>query len=320
MITKNNNNVNNKIPLDETEFKVKKLMTNDIVIKLDDCNFTKYSQNVLKCGSYLLFSVQEHISTKEHRKRLKEANFCRFKFCPMCAWRKARNLSGQLLQALEAIQSEKEVECIFLTLTIKNPPINQLKKAVKHMNEAFQRMTQTKKYKQAVLGHLKSLEILGDNTPVGEAHPHFHCLLVVDKKYFKSRYYIKQGEWQEMWKKALRVDYAPSVDVRKIRVKKNSNLTALQSAVFEVAKYAVKYTDLVVRPDDDFKFIINQTYRMRFYATAGILKDKINLKKVEEDLINLDENIEAEWIEIKEELYRWINSDYYLYKYDNEMK
>jgi len=315
MITKNNDNVNDKIILDEIEFKVKKLMSNDIVIKLDNCNFIKYAQNVMSCSSYLVFSVQEHISTKEHRKRLKEANFCKFKYCPMCAWRKARNLSGQLLQALEAIQSEREVEFIFLTLTIKNPPISKLKQSVNHMNESFKRLTQTKKYKQAVLGQLKSLEILGDNTPVGEVHPHFHCLLVVPKNYFTSRYYIKQGEWQEMWKKALRVDYSPSVDVRKIRVKKNSNLSALQSAVFEVAKYAVKYTDLVSRPDNDFKEIINQTFRMRFYSTGGLLREKINLKKVEEDLINFDENIEEEWQEISEELYRWVNSDYFLYKF-----
>ena len=47
-------------------------------------------------------------------------------------------------------------------------------------------------------------------------HPHFHVILAVRSSYFKNLY-IKQDEWQEMWKIALRADYAPSVDVRIIK-------------------------------------------------------------------------------------------------------
>jgi plasmid rolling circle replication initiator protein Rep len=235
----------------------------------------------------------------------------------MCNWRRSRNLGRSLLQAFTQIQEERDIEFIFLTLTIKNPLINELKQAVKHMNKSFQRMSETKAYKQAVLGHFKALEILGDNTPAGEAHPHFHCLLIVSKSYFKSRYYLSQAKWQEMWKKALRVDYSPSVDVRKLRVKKNSQLSKIQSAVYEVAKYSVKHTELTNRSDNDFKEIINQTYRMRFFATGGILKEMINLQKVEDDLIDTDEEIQSEWVEIEELLYNWKNGDYILTKQIN---
>ena len=115
-----------------------------------------------------------------------------------------------------------------------------------------------------------------------------------------------------MWKKALRIDYSPSVDVRKLRTKKNSNLSKIQSAVYEVAKYSVKHTELTNKSDDDFKHIINQTYRMRFFATGGILKEMINLQKIEDDLIDVDEEIQNEWVEIEELLYSWESGDYYL--------
>ena len=35
------------------------------------------------------------------------------------------------------------------------------------------------------------------------AHPHFHALLLVKPSYFKGQGYIKQGDWVEMWSKAL---------------------------------------------------------------------------------------------------------------------
>jgi len=312
MITKNNDNVNVHTKLDEENFKEHKLMANDLILKLNRCGFEKQSTTTCSCGSYLLFSHQQNINTDEYRKRLKQANFCKFRFCPTCNWRRSRNLGRSLLQAFEEIKQTRDIDFIFLTLTIKNPPINELKQSVKHMNESFKRMSKTKAYKQAILGHFKALEILGDKTKDGEAHPHFHIMLIVSKSYFTSRYYIKHDEWQQMWKKALRIDYTPSVDVRKLRVKKNSNLSKIQSAVYEVAKYSVKHTELTNKSDDDFKEIINQTFRMRFFSTGGILKEMINLQKIEDELVNVDNKIENEWVEIEELLYNWKNGDYYL--------
>ena len=48
------------------------------------------------------------------------------------------------------------------------------------------------------------------------AHPHFHALLLVQSNYFTTNY-IKQNDWVEMWQKALRVDYAPSVNVKAVK-------------------------------------------------------------------------------------------------------
>jgi len=305
---------NNSI-LQEEKFQDHKLMNNDMILKLRKTGFKKESEQVLHCGSYLVFSKQEHQQTKETRNRLKEANFCKFRFCSTCNWRRNRNINRELLDAFTSIESDRSVSYIFLTLTIKNVATSDLRATVKHMNDSFKRMSKTKAFKDVVLGHFKALEIVGDKTPPGEVHPHFHIILIVSNTYFKGNYYLSQKKWTEMWQKALRVDYTPVVDVRRIKAKETKSgkkLTALQSAVFEVAKYSVKHTELTQKPDDEFVTIMLQTRKMRFFSTGGILKEKINLLKCDEELINFRQEIEEMWQEIEELIYEWKDGNYRL--------
>jgi len=306
------------LSLKEIKFAIKKLSTNDLIIKLQKVNFTKDAQNVKNCASYLLFSHQINILTEENRLRLKSSNFCKFRFCPMCNWRRSMNVGRELFKACKKVEELREVNYLFLTLTVKNPKMRDLKATVREMNKAFSCMSRTKAYKNAVLGHFKALEILGDNTSAGEAHPHFHILLIVQKSYFKSKNYLSQGKWLDMWKKALRIEYEPVIDIR--RVKSKGNLTPLQSAVLEVAKYSVKHTDLKNLSNDDFKKIIVQTRKMRFYSTGGVLKEMIRIQKIDDELINKDELREPEWIEIEEHLYTWKDGDYRLDNIKNTTK
>ena len=309
--------------LEEQNHTKHKLMNNDMIIKLQKCGFDKEAKLVSGCGTRINFSIQEHIKTKDTRRRLKQANFCKFRFCATCNWRRNLNINRELLQAFEAIEATRSISYLFLTLTIKNCKTSDLKATVKLMNEAFKRMSETKAYKNTVLGHFKALEIIGDKTPAGEVHPHFHILLIVSNSYFKSRNYISQDKWVEMWQKALRADYTPVVDVRRIKAKKTKNgkqLSALQSAVFEVAKYSVKHTELTNKSDKEFAQILLQAKGMRFFSTGGLLKKMINLQKIDDDLIGLKEELEALWIEIYEEIYEWINGDYRLTKIKKEEK
>ena len=301
--------IQNKI-LEEHKFREHKLQTNGLVLKLKDNGFDKESSLVKSCGGYLLFSRDEHQVSKEQRRKLKEANFCKFRFCSMCNWRRVRKVGVQMIEALEEIEKKKEVSYLSLTLTIDNPKVDDLKDAVKEMNESFKRMSKLKIYKNAIIGHFKALELLGDNTKDGEIHPHFHILLVVSKGYFKSKNYISQAKWAEMWGQSLRVDYTPIVHIRRIKPNVRRRMNALNSAVLEVAKYAVKHTELENRTEADFGKIIIKTKGMRFFATGGELKKSINLMKLDEDLIGLKERTEAEWVQIEEELYRWIDGDY----------
>jgi len=324
MIAKNlqNNNINiiksnlNDI-LQETKHTEHKLLNNDLILKLQKCGFKKESSAVKGCSSYLKFSIQEHQETKDQRKRLKDSNFCKWRLCATCNWRRNLNINKELLSAFNLIEASKSVSFLFLTLTIDNPATSDLKATVKLMNEAFKRMSETKAYKDTVIGHFKALELLTENTKAGEVHPHFHIILIVSSSYFKSPKYIQTTQWVDMWQKALRVDYAPIVDIKKIKAKRTRNgkkLTALQSAVFEVAKYSVKHTDLTKKSDREFTDIVNQTFKMRFFSTGGLLKSMINFQKCDEEFIQAKEDLEKLWIEIYEELYNWLNGDFRLTK------
>lgn len=300
--------------LQETKFRDHKLGTNDLIIKLYDTGYVKESNQVKNCSTFLKFSKQEHKETKETRKRLKDADFCKFRFCEMCNWRRTKRVCNELIEALEDIKATRSVSYLSLTLTIRNPKINDLKATVRHLNKSFERMSKTKAFTNAIIGYFKGLELLGDNTKNGEAHPHFHGLLIVPDNYFKGKHYLSQAKWRNMWAKALRVDYEDDLQVTIKRIKPNvrKRLSAVQSAVFEVAKYAIKHTELVNRTDEDFSIIINQTRGMRFRSTGGYLKEKINLLKLDENLIATKEETEALWVEIEEELYKWSSGDFRL--------
>ena len=99
----------------------------------------------------------------------------------------------------------------------ENPPVTELRDTLKHMNDSWQRLIQTKRFKSGVAGFLRTTEVTRGNDGDMMAHPHFHALLLVKPSYFKGQGYIKQADWVEMWAKALRADYLPSVNVKAVK-------------------------------------------------------------------------------------------------------
>ena len=298
-------------PFNEPKFSEHKLQTNNIIIKFYETGFTKESEKIKQCGNFLEFIFKEHQITKDTKKKLANANFCKNRFCPVCSWRRVRNITGQLKDAFSVIQEKEKVATLFLTLTVTNPDVKDLKSTIAKMNKSFQRMSETKRFKNAILGYFKSIEILGDKTPKGQAHPHFHILLIVKESYFKSRDYINQKEFLQMWRDATKNQNITQVDVRRIK-SKNENFSDIDSAIAETVKYAVKHSDLCKRTNEDFYYLYTQTKNLRFISAGGILKEHLNLIKIDEDLINLKKENEALWIEIARLIYTWQNGDYQL--------
>ena len=98
----------------------------------------------------------------------------------------------------------------------ENPPVTELRDTLKHMNDSWKRLIETKRFKSGVAGFLRTTEVTRGNDGKMMAHPHFHALLLVKPSYFTINY-IKQGDWVEMWAKALRADYSPSVNVKAVK-------------------------------------------------------------------------------------------------------
>ena len=45
---------------------------------------------------------------------------------------------------------------VFLTLTVKNPPVTELRDTLKHMNDSWKRLIETKRFKSGVVGFFKN--------------------------------------------------------------------------------------------------------------------------------------------------------------------
>lgn len=272
----------------------------DLAKRYREAGDPKKAKRCEECGTFLEFCEYQRKETSERNKSLKSANLCKVRLCPMCAMNKERKLLNELKSILKQIEASRPVKYIFLTLTVKNPPITKLKDTLKAMNKAFKLLTKSEEFSSSVLGYIRALEVLGGSTQEGEAHPHFHCLLVVKPSYFKGNKYISQERWSELWRRSLKVDYTPVVDVRRIR-QKSAEWSDIDSALCETLKYLAKPQDIQRLSQADFEELDRQMRNAKQYTRGGLLKEIAPLK---DDGFNPEE-----WELIGREFYRWLKAE-----------
>ena len=258
------------------------------VLYNQDIEFLKYADRINGCSGYLRFGVD----AEQSKLVLKEVWFCRVRHCPVCQWRRSLRMRAMVYQNIEKIMAEyPSHRWIFLTLTVKNPHVTDVRSTINEMNTAWKRLIQSKRFKGVVDGFIRTTEITRPRKMGQEmdAHPHFHAMLLVKSTYCKGTNYIKQSEWVEMWMKAMRIEYFPQVDVRTIKPNKKKsqeqNQSALHNAILETFKYSVKPSDILAY-DDKGKWlheITRQTHRLRFISDGGVLK---GLLKSEDEITN----------------------------------
>lgn len=307
-------NISNKLEFEDLQLaeSLKKITLHKLIAeKINIAQMLSQSnrtERIEVCGSMLKFLKERNVVSEEIRSRLVKANFCKYRFCPMCQWRKARKVCREVLGRLRTIdEAHNGVALLFLTLTIKNEPLTELNSTVKHLSASFNRMQKTQQYKSAVYGSIRAIEFLGDNTEAGECHPHFHCLLVVNKSYFKSRDYINFEEWTNLWQRSLRVNYRPVINVQ--RVKPKGKMSAIVAAALEVVKYSVTSSDLEKLSKEDFQELDRQTRNIRQYNYSGELKD------AEPTFDDIED--ESLWELLEEEYYQWKNGQYSKRKFNS---
>ena len=245
------------------------------------------------CGDTLTF-----LKNAEGKKKLKTANFCRVRMCPMCQWRRSLKMFSQVQKITDKIlEQDKSARFIFGTFTIKNVDAENLEACIQNLNKKIRylvdpkkTLAQAKKIKQSLLGYLKAVEVtysVKDKT----YHPHLHIIFAVKSTFFgSSKYYISKKEWIELWQKALNVDYKPQVDIKAIK-------SGTAKAVAEVAKYPVKTSSILSLSDDEaievLKTLTLSLNKKRFVSYGGIfktIKQELKLADVEtdKDLVNTD--------------------------------
>lgn len=260
----------------------------------DDFIFTERAKKLLFCGTSLTLDKSGSIIS---------ANFCRLRICPMCQRRRALKTGAEVFRIMQNINSS----WVHLVLTVPNCEFYQLSDLLDTMYIASSRLFRYGPIKKAFNGLFRFTEITY-NYSADTYHPHFHCLVSVDKSYFTSRKYIKSDTMRRVWT-AIITSALNGVDIRRksdaciddiiatldddllfqIHMKKADN-----SAVSEVAKYCVKPLDIGLSGSALYEPLHNIFYALhgrRLVQTYGVVRDTARLLKID---LNSDAGDEVE--------------------------
>lgn len=248
--------------------------------------FERLSARVGSCAGLLRFGWTDDQETGETALRLREAQFCRVRYCPVCQWRRSLMWQAKFHQSLPQIQQTfPKSRWIFLTLTVRNCGVTELGDTLTVMNQGWQRLKDRKEFRP-VQGWVRTTEVTRGSD--GSAHPHFHALMMVPPSMLSGKNYIKKSRWIELWRDCARLGYEPNIDVRVVK-------GDLSKAVSETLKYSTKPADMVA-DEGWFLDLTRQTHKRRFVATGGALKDvlKSETEITDADLIGEDGNAEQD--------------------------
>lgn len=274
------------------------------------------------CSGYLEFALAP-TDTGELTHKLQSARFCRVRACPICQWRRSLMWRSRTIRAMTRILADYPGKrFIYLTLTWKNCELDNLSDSIAHANEAWHRLIKRPQFK--AVGWLRNLEIT--RSPIGEAHPHFHALLMVNPGYF-AQDYLNQKDWIVLWRSCLRVEYDPSVRVNVVKPRKKLSTCTSESTLpideglLKAIRYTLKYS---TKPDDILNTcagecqdrqvwlegLTRQLHKKRSVATGGIFKKYLS-ESDPDNLVVDDENTCTSESENKEAKinYAWRDED-----------
>ena len=290
------------VVLEEESFLKHKLRNKKIAKRYREFDFKK-SKSLYDCGAFLWFQRKQNLETGEVRKFFYYAYFCKDKFCPFCNWRRALKYSIYLSLRLEKLK-EENYRFLFLTLTMKNCHLKELRSQISKMSKAFNKMVKLKKFESAICGFVRVLEVTKQKRVVEDLmHPHFHIILAVRKEYFSKKFdfYLTKNDFAKLWQQALKVDYKPIVDIRVVKDRDSEN-----EVIKELIKYTFKDSDILrVR---DFEELTKQMKNLRLVNVGGVFKG-VFTNNIEVDLVNLKKE--------KEDMKIWKFMDILVYSFSN---
>lgn len=279
-------------------------------IEYDEISMMRKADRMQGCCDTLTFRVVDE------KLRLYQAWFCKVRLCPMCNWRRSLKIACQNKRIVEVANEKYKLRWLFLTLTLKNCEGDQLKNTVNQMMTAWNRFIGYKRINNALKGYFRALEITKNrdhkSNAYGTYHPHLHILFCVSPSYFKGGSYIPHKDWQQFWKKAMRLDYDPIIHIQRVKPKEDCDLDYVeeeikqaireQKAIQEVSKYPIKDTDIL--PKDKLTADgVETVYTLdssiaykRLIGYGGILKEIRQELKLDDgengNLVNVDEKDE----------------------------
>ena len=250
---------------------------------------------IKECNTFMMMVADESFEKKKQHK----GNSCKNRFCPICAWKKARKDALALSVMMAYLKQEESKEFIFLTLTAPNVSADELNDEIKHYNHSFKKLMERKEVKSIVKGYARKLEITY-NEERDDYHPHFHVLIAVNKSYFTdTKQYISRDRWLELWQQVTKNPTITQVDVRKV-----SN--GRDDKVYEIAKYSAKDSDYL-QNQNVFEVFYNALKGKRLIVFSGLFKEAM-IKFKDGELDDYKEKDKTKYVYAI--MYNWGNKKY----------
>lgn len=261
--------------------KANSVRVSDLYSKIE---YGGYSTRTKLCAQHLGFAFRKDDQGKSLLK-LFSARFCRVRNCPICQWRRMLMWRARFFQVIpKLLENYPTHRFVFLTLTVQNCQLEDLRETLNWMNKSWGRMVKRKAF--PAVGFVRSTEVTRGKD--GLAHPHFHVILMVKSSYFGGYGYLSQEKWTELWKSSLRINYIPVVNVKAVRARKGVDITSISDSIFvglcETLKYSVKESDLLF-DEHWLKGLTQQLYKTRSVSVGGIFKQYLS-EEESENLIN----------------------------------
>lgn len=187
------------------------------------------------------------------------ANFCRERFCAVCAWRRQAKYISQMIPVFEQIKGKYTT--LFITLSLKNPEYSGLKSAVETLSNSWTKLIKRNLFK-GMTGYMRSIELTYHQTT---AHPHIHAIVMFPKNY-SIRYFISHSKLMDEWQAVTGVKYKPSVYIEFV-----TEDTIEKTHCIEVIKYSLQPPKYI--NSECIANIYYSLYGKRLISFGGILKD-----------------------------------------------
>lgn len=202
---------------------------------LADSNTLRDGMKILECANRFRTYSDEAYGT------FFDTWYCKHRSCPICQWRKSLRYCSRVHRTLDQNPFLLQDKWIYLTLTVRNCDVNDLRATIEHMNQAFRRLMNRDFWKRHVRGGIRFAEVTesffgGGNLNYISTHPHFHCLLRVSPSMHGGVNYISEMQWAEEWQQALQVHYLPIVNSRRLAGEDQH----LRNKIISATRYSMK--------------------------------------------------------------------------------
>lgn len=233
----------------------------------------EYGLKIKGCTDTVSFTL-----TPEGTPKISKIFFCREKFCPTCAKRRSLKAYASGMKLFEEL--EKNFAFLHLVLTVKNCSIEQLRDTIKKMNKASSELFKSDLCKGVFKGVLRCLEVTV-NFNKNDYHPHFHCLVAVNKSYFTSRNYVPVKDLRKAW-----ADLIGQTD----SVIYMGKIKEPEKAVAEICKYCIKPFDIsdTERAALYYERLYFATKHLRYTQSFGVIRDVLRKLRIDFEEAKLD--------------------------------